>query len=90
MLKLNNYIIFTDKEDYLSRISHDRFGDTYIERALIEHDNPEKFPIAYHYCGPYYNENCGRLYPCPLEEAKAAIEKECSKYIDILRQLKEL
>ena len=90
MLALADYYIFTDKEDYLSRISHDRFGDTYIEGMLIEHDNPEKFPIAYHYCGPYYNENCGRLYPCPLEEAKAAIEKECLKYVDILRQLKEL
>lgn len=90
MLALAGYYIFTDKEDYLSRISHNRFGDTYLERMLIEHDNPKKFPTAYQYCEPYYNEDCGRLYPCSLEKAKTMIEKECLKYADILRQLKEL
>lgn len=83
MIEFNGYYIFINQKDFLSHVSMDKLGDTYFKRMLIKQDNPKKFPVAYKYSAPWYNENCGRLYLCPLEEAKTAIEKECFKYIQV-------
>ena len=98
MLKLVNYYIVKDEKDWKSSIrkgiSRDGSEKYYlggIKFWNIDRDKPDKFPAAYKYDPPYdYHWDDGHVIPCPLEEAKAAIEKECLKYVDILRQLKEL